>query len=298
MPKRMLLTGAGGFVAGSVIAQAGPEFEVHAVSRKPAPVEKHGLVWHTAGPLDEAALEAVVKEAAPQVIVHAGANASIDHCKAHPEEARLVNAEWTQRMCQHAEVCGAKLVYCSTDNIFDGTKGLYTEEDPANPVNTYGATKLMGEQFVRECDVPWVIGRISIVIGRPMLGEGNSFISRLRPALDSGGPVGVPNNEIRTPIDVVTLGRALLELAGNDWTGVIHLSGSEVIDRCELTRRVLARMGYDPDRVAPNDPTTIPGRDERPLDASLSNGLARRVLVTPMLNVDEAVNLMLAERSP
>jgi dTDP-4-dehydrorhamnose reductase len=199
-------------------------------------------------------------------------------------------------MCAHAGAVGAKLVYCSTDNVFDGTRGLYAEDDPVNPVNTYGATKVLGEQAVRRCEVPWVIARISIVMGLPMLGDGNSFVSRLLPAFEAEGPVGVPNNEIRSPVDVVTLGRALLELAGNDWTGVIHLAGNDVLDRCELVRRVAACLGHDPARVEPNDPSTIPGRDDRPLDASLSNALARQVLKTPMLGLDAALDLVFAGR--
>ena len=296
MAKRVLITGAGGFVAGSVVAQAGPEFEVHGVSRKPAPEEKPGVSWHIVDPLDEAALTAVVRTVAPEVILHVGANASIDYCKAHPEEAFQVNTVWTERMCRLAESLGAKLIYCSTDNVFDGKKGLYSEDDPTNPVNTYGVSKVKGEEAVRACGAPWVIGRISIVMGLPMLGDGNSFISRLLPAFEKGEAVGVPNNEIRSPVDVVTLGRALLELAGNDWTGAIHLSGSDVIDRCDLVRKVAIRMGYDPAWVEPTDPTSIPGRDERPLDASLSNALAKQVLRTPMVGVDEALELIFAGR--
>ncbi|MFP4500672.1 MAG: SDR family oxidoreductase [Candidatus Hydrogenedentota bacterium] len=296
MAKRLLITGAGGFVAGSIIAQADDHWAVHAVSRGKAPIERANLTWHSIDPLDRGALAAAADKAEPDAIIHAGAIAGIDYCKAHPEEAARVNTEWTAHVAEIAATHAAKLVYCSTDNVFDGEEGFYDEAAPPNPVNVYGQTKVAGEEAVTATPIPWVVARISIVMGLPMLGDGNSFLSRMLPALEKGEPLGVPADEIRSPIDVVTLGRALLELADNDFTGIIHLASNDVLDRCELVRRIAARLGYDPDLVQPNDPATIPGRDTRPRDASLDNRRARRTLDTPMVGVEQAAGLIIAHR--
>src|SRR5690606_23214134 len=94
----------------------------------------------------------------------------------------------------------------------------------------------------------------------------------------------------------VTLGRALLELAGNDFRGILHLAGSERLDRCSMARRIARRFGYGPELVVPNNPETIPNRAPRPLDVSLDNSRARMVLKTPMRGLDSGLNLVIGAR--
>lgn len=293
MVRRLVLTGAGGFVGGSIAAQAGPEWEVHALTRKNALGGPAHVRWHALDPLDFDVLRGLVRAIDPDVIVHAAAMADIDYCEAHREETRRVNIAWTQQMAGLASECGARMVYLSTDNAFDGERGLYTEDDPPSPVNYYGESKVAGEEIVAAMDVSWVIARVSIVMGLPILGGGNSFMSRMIGKLEKGEPVGVPPVEIRSPIDLVTLGRALLELAGNPFTGIIHLSGNDVMNRCDFVRRIARRLGFPEDLVAINDPMTLPGRGPRPRDVSLANTKARRTLKTPMAGIDQGLDLVL-----
>jgi dTDP-4-dehydrorhamnose reductase len=95
---------------------------------------------------------------------------------------------------------------------------------------------------------------------------------------------------------VITLGRALLELAGNDWTGVIHLSGNDRMTRFEMMRRIAKNLGYDAGLVVAHDPESIPGRAPRPRDVSLSNIKARSVLKTPMAGLERGLELVLAAK--
>lgn len=296
MSKRLLLTGAGGFVAGSIIAQAGDAWEVHAVSRKPALAERAGLAWHMIDPLAEGPLENLARELRPAAMMHTAAIAGIDYCQNHRAEADLVNTTFAARMVRAAEELDCKLVHLSTDNVFDGTRGLYTEEDPPAPVNYYGQTKMAADVAVQATTIPWVIARVSLVMGLPVLGEGNSFLSRMMAVLEKGERLGVPADEIRSPVDVVTLGQSLLELAANDFTGIINMAGDEVVDRCEMVRRIARTLGCSPDLVFANDPTEIPGRAPRPVDVSLSNALAKKVLQTPTAGIAEGMKRILRLR--
>lgn len=293
---RLLLTGAGGFVGGSVVAQAGPEWEAHALTRGGAPLERDNVRWHALDPLNFDALDRAVRGIAPDVIMHAAAIADIDFCEAHRDEALRVNVEWTRRMAALAVELGARFLYLSTDNAFDGEHGPYAEEDRPVPANFYGRTKVMGEEITSALAVPWVIARVSIVMGLPLGGAGNSFLSRMLAKWEKGEAVGVPPVEVRSPVDVVTLGRVLLELAGNDFTGFIHLSGNDILNRCDLVRRIAKRLGYPEDWVVPNDPVLLPGRAPRPRDVSLSNAKARRALRTPMRGVEDGLDLILSMR--
>ncbi|HEX4071103.1 MAG TPA: sugar nucleotide-binding protein, partial [Planctomycetaceae bacterium] len=119
-----------------------------------------------------------------------------------------------------------------------------------------------------------------------------SFLERTVPMFREGRTIYVPPEEIRTPIDVVTLGRAILELAEIDFRGVIHLAGSEALDRVSLTRRLAERLGFSPDTVVPRSPNEIVGRARRPRDVSLNIAKARAVLKTPMRDFDSAIDLI------
>lgn len=296
MPGRLILTGASGFVAGNILKQAEGKWEVHAVSSHAAPSLACSAHWHLLNPVTGIeALERLFVEIQPQAVIHSAAMADIDVCQKDPEQARLVNVGLTGRLAALCTRTGAKLVHLSTDTVFDGEKGLYLEEDLPHPVNFYGQTKVEAEQAVGSCRSPWVIARLALVMGLPAFAQGNSFMARMITALKEGREAGFPDNEIRSPVDVITLSRALLELAGNEFTGILHLAGNQVLNRYELGQQIAHRMGFEVNRVVVKNASDQPGRAPRPRDVSLNNAKARAQLKTPMLDLDRAIELVLSQ---
>jgi len=185
------------------------------------------------------------------------------------------------------------MILCSTDTVFDGTKGLYTEEDTPQALNYYAETKIRAENIVRETVEKGVVARLSLVMGLPVLGAGNSFLAKMLDALKKGERVKFPSNEIRTPVDVITVGRAFLEIAAGDFTGTIHLAGSTRVNRYEMACQIAEKLGYSRDLVTATDSNAMPGRAPRPNDASLDNSKARRLLSTPMQTLMSGLELVL-----
>lgn len=296
MSRRVMVTGAGGFVAGAIVHQADAEWEVHAITRKEPLLQRPGLAWHILDLTDSERLREEFERIAPDAVIHAAAIADIDFCEANREKAQRVNTGVTQGLICLCNAAGARFVFLSTDNVFDGNKGNYTEEDPPSPLSWYGATKVEAEHLVTDSCANGIVVRVSVVMGLPMLGAGNSFLSRMIPVLEAGKELGVPDNEIRSPIDIITAARALLELAGNNLTGCLHLAGNDILNRYEMAKRLATRLGYNPNLVVARDPTYIAGRAARPLDASLCNKKARSVLHTPMQGLEEGLELVLAEK--
>ncbi len=300
---RLVVTGARGFVAGHVIHEAfllgenqaagrwATSWEVHAASRGDMPVPMPGIVWHRADVAIERTARFFIGKVQPDAVIHCSALADIDYCKAHPDESHLANVEATRNVALACVDTGARLIHVSTDNVFDGERGPYRETDAADPVNLYGRQKLEAEQLARAIAANHVIARTALVIGMPATTGGNSFLTRMLPKLAAGEPLGVPAEEIRSPIDVVTLARALLELAQANYTGIVHLAGNDILSRLDMAQRIAAHFGHDPNLVHANNPTSIPGRDERPRDCSLDNTLARSMLLTPMLGLEAALGL-------
>ncbi len=290
MKKRLVLTGASGFVAGNILAEAGAKWEVHALSSRNRPEGVGDCIWHSLDPGDSETLAALFGGIAPAAVIHAAAMADIDACQANPAQARRVNVELTRFVADLCERHSARLIHLSTDTVFDGARGGYRETDPPNPVNVYAETKVEAEEWVRALPGNWVIARLSLVLGLPALGGGNSFLAKWMREWEAGKPVGAPPDEIRSPVDVRTLARALLELAASEWTGILHLAGNEALSRYDLGRRIVARLGHPESYVISKSSAEIPGRAQRPRDASLDNSLARALLNTPMRNLNEALD--------
>ena len=291
--KRLLVTGAHGFVAGSVLSQAGQDWQVHAISRGAALSCRGNLCWHTCDPLAPNGLARLLQEVRPQVVIHTAAQADIDVCQAQPELARAVNVKYTGALAELCADAGARLVFCSTDTIFDGEHAPYSEADVPRPVNCYAETKVEAEQLVSRLGAQAVIARLSLVVGLPVLGAGNSFLPRMIAALKQGRTVSVPAHEVRTPVDVITAGRALLELAAGSHTGIYHLAGHSRVSRLEMARAIALRFGFSPDLILDQGATATPGRAPRPRDVSLDNRKACTLLNTPMQTLDEGLSLIL-----
>ncbi len=288
--KKLIVTGANGFVAGSILAQGADAWEIHAVSRGTGPDPQGEWKAHSLDSLARDPWAELFRDVRPAAVIHTAALADIDYCEAHPDLARDVNFGLTRTLANLCAEHGARLVHCSTDTIFDGEHAPYREQDPPGPVNVYAHTKVAAEHAVLDASAGHVVARLAVIVGLPVLGVGNSFVARMLASLEAGRVVTVPEAEIRTPIDVVTLGKALMELASNEATsGVFHLAGNDRLNRLELARRIAVFFGHDPAGVVGIDPTTLPGRAARPRDVSMDNAKARAHLGTPMVGLDAAL---------
>lgn len=292
MGKSILVTGASGFVGGSVLHYAPADWTIHACSRSPLPSSPPNVVHHAFDLADTAKTAEVIAEARPEAILHVAAIANIDYAEAHQQEAVAVNTETAGRLAGLAADHGAKFIFCSTDNVFDGVEGFYDEDAMVSPVNFYGRTKVAAEVLVHDALEDHVIVRVALVIGLPILGSGNSFLIKMEENLREGREIQIPENEVRSPVDVITLGKSLLELAANDFQGVINLSGSTRLNRFEMARQVARKLGYSESLVIPVNSNALAGRATRPNDVSLNNALAKETLKTPMRDLDEALGMI------
>jgi len=290
---KLLITGVNGFVAGSVIAHAKGKWEIHGIGRSENLVNEPGVFYHTQDLLDDQKVTGLFKEIRPDVVIHAAAMANIDTCQKNQEMAERVNVGISQTIARLCRDLGTKMIFCSTDAVFDGTKGDYTEMDVPHAVNFYAETKIKAEQIVLSASAKNVVARLALVMGLPVIGQGNSFLADTIGKLERGIQVPFPENEIRTPIDVITLGSALVELAGNQFGGIIHLSGCTKINRYRMALEVASTLGYSLDLILSTDSNAMKERAPRSNDVSMDNSLARKVLKTPMQNLSEGLALTL-----
>lgn len=296
MSFKLLLTGGAGFVGENIIQQSKPDWEIHVVDQREGEVKRNGLHWHVGDLLDRDALARIFAEIEPNVVVHTAAISDIDVCEANRELAEKVNVGVTDTIAGLCRKHGTKMIYFSTDSIFDGETGGYRETDPPTPLNAYARTKVSGERTVMQNAPYWVIVRPSLVMGLPVGEVGNSFLWKMIQSLKKGEQVAFPKAEIRTPVNVITLSRAVVELADRPISGHFHLSGNDSLSRFDMAVRICRKLGYPEELVTDKKPTIATGRAQRPANVSLSNQRASTILQTPMVGLESGLDLVLQNK--
>ncbi|MFI5346495.1 MAG: SDR family oxidoreductase [Elusimicrobiota bacterium] len=265
-PKTLLLTGATGFLGRRLAPGLAPFGRVVRASRTVEGEDSVRLDLE-----DPDSVRRAFDQIRPDAVVHSGAVAGPDECEREPERARRVNADAARLL---ARLCGgarARLVHLSTDLVFDGEKGWYSEDDAPNPISVYGRVKLEAEEAVLN-EAPGACAlRVASVYGRP-LGTRLCFVDELRAALSQGRPVGAFADQWRTPTAGDRLAEVILRLlADPDLEGVYHWGGAERATRFESALLLCRAFGYDERLVRPSRAADKRAPAPRPRDSSLDS---------------------------
>jgi dTDP-4-dehydrorhamnose reductase len=236
-----------------------------------------GARWHRVDVCDARAVMDVVSRIRPDVILHTAYQFNT------PEMERVI-VEGTRHVAQATAHVGARLVHLSTDVVFDGRRGGYTEKDRPNPVHDYGRAKLASEELIQATLPAAAIVRTSLVYGFAPLDPRTEWTLA---AAQGQNNVTLFTDERRCPIYAPDLADALLELAANDYAGVLHGAGAEAVSRYEFGVLLCRALEVDPTRLRPALAADSP--QPRPLDCTLDITRAGQVLRTRLRGVREVI---------
>lgn len=183
-------------------------------------------------------------------VVHTAAVVSPDACEKDPGRARSINVEGTREVACWAKEMGARMIYVSTDLVFDGEKSPCREEDPPNPINVYGKTKLEGEEQVQQICSDWIILRLALSYG-PTRGNRGDWTWKMRSALKEGKNLNLYTDQFRTPAYAGDTVEACVRFARRKGTGIYHMGGSERISRYAFGVKFARIFGLPEDRILP-----------------------------------------------
>ena len=174
----------------------------------------------------------------PNIIVHCGALTHVDYCEQHPEESYEKTVQSTLNIISLAKACDAKLVYLSTDYIYDGAKGPYQEVAAINPISVYGKHKLLAEERVLELANSLVI-RITNVYGDEE--RGKNFIARIIQQCKDAQhlTLKLPIDQYATPTNAMDIAKAMYLLLKDEHKGVFNIGSTDYMNRVALALRVL-----------------------------------------------------------
>jgi dTDP-4-dehydrorhamnose reductase len=206
-----------------------------------------------------------IRAFAPDVIVHCGALTHVDYCEQHPEESYTQTVQSTINLAAMAKACNAKMVYISTDYVFDGKNGPYTEDAPVNPISVYGRHKLEAEQLVLK-EIPGaLVLRITNVYGDEA--RGKNFIARIVQQCEEGKKLTLklPYDQFASPTNAWDIARAMFVLLRDGKSGIYHTGSTDYMNRVELALTVLKYFpGAEYDLIA-SDTVSLQQPAARPL---------------------------------
>lgn len=250
--KNLWITGAGGIVGSLVVARAMQSASsdqigafAHSLAAQPA---QAGVTWAALDISDAEAVQAAAQRLPPSVIINTAAMTNVDLCEMHRDEARRANSDGPRNLAHIAQDYNAHLIHVSTDYILPGDQqqpGPYREDAPPRPINSYGRTKLDGEEAIQALcadKTPYSVVRTALVYG---LGKRLNFVSWLIKELQAGKRVRIVRDQYNTPTLADDLADVLLWVASNDATGIYHAAGPDFLGRHEWALAIAQHFRLD-----------------------------------------------------
>ena len=245
---RILVTGASGLLGLNVALEAYPEYtvfgQVYSQRLNTSPFE-----IYQADLLVPGVIERLIDQTRPDWVVHCAAMANVDACEADPERARQLNSEVPAKLASVVARGGARLLHVSTDAVFDGKRGDYSEEDVPNPLSIYARTKLEGERAVTEADPTAIIARVNLygwsLSGKRSLGE--FFFNNLSAGRQVMGFIDV----YFCPLLANDLAQIFLKMLSARLAGVYHVVSSECTSKYAFGQAVARKFNFNEHLVIP-----------------------------------------------
>ncbi len=203
----------------------------------------------------------------PETVLLPAALPNVDWCETHREEAEKVNVGGVRNVAFASRKYDSKLVYFSTDYIFDGTSGPYTEEAIPKPLNYYGLTKLLGEKEVRQALNNHLITRVTWVYGWDK--SSKNFADSTIKLLRAGKKRNVAVDQFATPTYVESISEAVEKLMENNKTGIYNLVGPDYVSRSEFVYKIADVFNLDKNLIIADETKNLFHKAKRPLKGGL-----------------------------
>lgn len=194
-------------------------------------------------------IERLLDQIQPELVLNCAAMANIDNCESEPDRARRINVEFPRELAAACAKRSLRLIHLSTDAVFDGTRGDYSETDEPNPRGVYTTTKLDGERAVLEVMPEALLARVNFY-GWSLFGQ-RSLAEFFYYNLSDQKPVNGFTDVYFCPLEVTLLAEILLRLSQSGCGGLYHVVSSEALTKYEFGRSIAERFGFDSGLIRP-----------------------------------------------
>lgn len=283
----MLITGASGLLGASLVVAAAEHYRVVAVVNGHR-FDHPGATSEVVDLRARGAVASCLDRHRPDVVVHLAAQTNVDLCEEQPQEAYDLNVALTQEICDWTKAGTSRLVFMSTDSVFDGMTGDYAEDSPTKALTRYAATKLEAESIVQRDVERHLIVRGCFYGWGPQQKQslGEWILGRLRDGL----AVPAYEDAVFTPLLTSSLADVILKLCATDATGTFHVGSSDRMSKYVFAQLVATRFDMSADLVRPTVLASAGRSAKRPLNTSLNVGKASKRLGIAMPTIESDID--------
>lgn len=290
--NKILITGSNGLLGQKLVKTFIDDYEIMGCGLKKSPCIKIDKFQYT--PCDitkRKEIQNLIRTFNPNFIINTASYTNVDGCEEEKELCWKVNVSGVENIVQVARRVDAFLIHISSDYVFDGIKGNYTEESKPNPLGFYGRSKLASENVV-------IIGGIEYAIVRTMVlyGTGKNirlnFATWLVEKLLKGEPVSIVDDQFGHPTLADDLAQAIRKIVELKITGVFHIVGSDYIDRYHFALKLAELFNFDKNLIRPIKSVELKQKAPRPLNSSFIMDKAKKELNIKMRGVEEGLKIL------
>ena len=249
---KILITGANGFVGYYVVEQLlKRNCQVIATGKGSCklPFRHPHFEYVSMDFTDRYTTEQVFHDYSPEFVIHSGAVSKPDECEQNREMAFRINVSGTENLLEASARHQTFFIFLSTDFVFDGKKGMYSEDDPRDPVNYYGTTKMLAEDLVFRYPFSWAIARTISVYGKNRT-ERSNIVFSIGQTIRERKPLKMFGDQLRTPTYVEDLAWAIISILEKGKTGIYHIGGEDVRTPYQMAIETATYLGLSTHKIS------------------------------------------------
>ncbi|MCB0742377.1 MAG: dTDP-4-dehydrorhamnose reductase [Ignavibacteriae bacterium] len=212
----------------------------------------------------------IVLDFYPDYIINVAAYTNVDKCESEKELAWNINVNGVEYLAKYSVPSNAHLIHISTDYVFDGLAGPYSENDLPNPISYYGRSKLAGENVIKKFDIKSTILRTNVLFGPTKFGRPD-FVKWVFNSLSENKNIRIVTDQINNPTYIEDLAQAIITICDSEKTGLFNIGGAELLNRFEFTKEIAEYFNLDFNLVEPIITADLNQPAPRPLNSGLIN---------------------------
>ncbi len=280
---KVLITGANGLLGQKLMEQLIPDSKVEVIGTGRGRARLSGLgrksvLWKEMDVTDRTQVLEVFAEIKPDAVIHTAAMTQVDDCEQDHAQCRKANVDAVSNLIEACRIFDAHLVHLSTDFIFDGEAGPYSEEALPNPINYYGRTKLEAENLIKESGIKWTIVRTVLVYGIANDMSRSNIILWVKKSLEEGKTIKVVNDQWRTPTLAEDLAVGCILIVKKGELGIFNISGKDFLTPFEMAIQTADYFDLDKSLISEVDSTIFTQPAKRPPKTGFIIDKAKKVL--------------------
>jgi len=288
--KKLLVIGGSGLVGSTLIQYAKTDYDIHFTINKnessfdDVPFTKIDLMKNKFEILN------LINDFSPDVVIHTAAHSSVDLCESDHKLANFLHIDVTKNIAKTCHQINAKLIYFSTDAVFDGEMSKkYLETDITNPINYYGKTKLDAEKIILDQSTKNVILRPSVIYGWH---KKSRFTNWIIGSLKNKSSVDPHVDQYNTPTLVDDLVKSILLIIEQDISGLFHSTGKTCVNRYELANIIADIFGFDNKLIKPVTSNEKKQDAPRPKKTCLDSSKLEKTIDYQFKNISEGIKFL------